>query len=117
MKYLKLVKGFISSLNAYGLPVPLIRDPKTGRGDIALTLVFLSSIWVQIGLIGKYSKFFDSIDISSAINWFGICAGLYWARKVGSDKTSTPETTLLSQSKSQSSPDSHLSRSTPDSPE
>ena len=78
-------KGFVGRMNQIGVPLPMIRDPKTGRGDVALTLVFLSSIWVQLGLIGKFANTFQGIDISQALNWFYACCALYWARKLNSD--------------------------------
>jgi hypothetical protein len=78
-------KGFVSRMNQIGVPLPMVRDPKTGRGDVALTLVFLSSIWVQLGLIGKFANIFQGIDISQALNWFYACCALYWARKLSSD--------------------------------
>ena len=78
-------KGFVGRMNQVGVPLPMVRDPKTGRGDVALTLVFLSSIWVQLGLIGKFAAVFQGIDISQALNWFYACCALYWARKLSSD--------------------------------
>lgn len=76
---------FAGKMNKFGIPLPLVRDPKTGRGDVALTLVFLSSIWVQIGLVGKWAHWFQSIDMGQALNWFYACSALYWARKLSSD--------------------------------
>jgi len=76
-------------MNQYGIPLPLVRDPKTGRGDVALTLVFLSSIWVQLGLVGKWSHKLEGIDITQALNWFYACSALYWARKLSTDGKKT----------------------------
>ena len=77
--------NFVNNLNKKGIPLPLARDPKTGRGDVALTLVFLSSLWVQVALIGKFSKLLDGVDDATALNWFFGCCALYWARKMSSD--------------------------------
>lgn len=82
---LKQWKSFVASMNEKGLPIPMVRDPKTGRGDVALTLVVISSIWVQVGLLNKLSNFFGDVDMAQALNWFYACAGLYWARKMSSD--------------------------------
>lgn len=76
------IKQFINLLNSKGIPVPLIKDPKTGIGSVSLTLVFLSSIYVQVGLIGKYSKLLDGIDLAQALNFFMISAGLYFGRNL-----------------------------------
>lgn len=74
------LKELLISLNKNGIPVPLVRDPKIEMGSVSLTLVFISSIYVQIGLIGKFSHWFD-IDMTSAITWFGLCMGLYHFNK------------------------------------
>lgn len=111
------IRKFIDRLNARGIPLPLVRDPKTGRGDIALTLVFLSSIWVQMGIIGKYSKYFDTIDISSAINWFTVCAGLYWARKISNPTPPMPPKTKEEIKKEQQKNVSQGSNLPPDCPD
>lgn len=76
------IKQFIGKFNSRGIPVPLIRDPKSGNGSISLTLLFISSLFVEVGLIGKYSKLLEGIDIQQAINWFLICAGLYMGRSL-----------------------------------
>lgn len=82
---LKDWKSFVARMNAIGVPLPTIRDPKSGRGDVALTLVVISSIYVQLGLIGKFTTYFQGIDIVQALNWFYACCALYWARKLSSD--------------------------------
>ena len=79
-------RKLVISCNDLGVPLPLIRDPKSKRGDVALTLVFLSSLYVQISLIGKITNKLEGIDTSSALNWFYSCCALYWARKVSVGK-------------------------------
>lgn len=87
------LKEFANLLNSKGIPVPLIKDPKSGLGSVSLTLVFLSSLYVQVGLIGKYSKLLDGIDLNQALNFFMISAGLYFGRNLSSNNgkvTSNP---------------------------
>lgn len=74
------IKDLLISLNSKGIPVPLIRDPKINMGSVSLTLVFISSLYVQVGLIGKYSKLLE-VDMTSAITWFALCMGLYHFNK------------------------------------
>ena len=76
---------WINAANAKGIPIPLVRDPKTGRGDVALTLVVLSSILVMVGLIGKWSGRLGGIDIANSLQFFYASSALYWARKLNSD--------------------------------
>lgn len=73
---------FITKLNSMGIPLPMIRDPKNGLPSVSLTMLFISFNVVLIGLIGKFSKFFDGVDIQQAIYWFGMCAALYFGRKL-----------------------------------
>jgi len=78
----KFIREFLLNSNLRGWPIPLVRDPKNKRGDVALTLVFISAIYIQIGLLASFwDKKFDTY---SAFEWFLACAGLYWARKVSS---------------------------------
>ena len=79
-------KKFVQDMNANGVPLPMIKDPKTGRGSVSLTLVFISFNLVIIGLIGKYSKMLEGVDVGQAIQLFSICAALYFGRKLTKDK-------------------------------
>lgn len=36
-------KSFVRDMNSKGIPIPTIRDPKTGSGSVTLSLVFASS--------------------------------------------------------------------------
>src|ERR1017187_1193067 len=78
-------KSFVGNMNQKGIPLPMIRDPKTGIGSVSLTLVFVSFNLVVVGLIGKYSKMLDGVDVGQAIQLFSMCAALYWGRKFQKD--------------------------------
>jgi len=78
-------KSFISSMNAKGVPMPTIRDPKMGIGSVSLTLLFISSVTVIVGLVGKWSGKFGGIDMANALQFFGICYAGYLGRKLQSD--------------------------------
>lgn len=85
------LKNFANLLNSKGIPLPLAKDPKTGMASVSLTLLFLSSLYVQVGLIGKYSKMLDGIDLNQALNFFLISAGLYFGRNLSTPSVnSTP---------------------------
>ena len=45
-------------LNKYGIPLPMIRDPRTGLGSVSLTLVILSSVYVQLALLNMFAQMF-----------------------------------------------------------
>lgn len=75
----------VNKMNSRGVPIPLIRDAKTGLGSMSLTLVFLSfNVWLM-SVLGKLAGYFGGIDTNSCLNMFLACAGLYWGRKFQSD--------------------------------
>ena len=82
------IKELFSQLNSKGIPIPMVRDPKTGVASISLTLLIISALNVQAGLIGKYAKMLEGIDLNQALNFFMIAAGLYFGRNL-STKTIT----------------------------
>ncbi len=78
-------KKIVNDMNSKGLPIPMVRDGKTGLASVSLTLVFLSfNIWV-ISIIGKCAGQLGGIDPSQTLNMFIICVGLYFGRKFQKD--------------------------------
>lgn len=79
-------KQFVRDMNAKGVPVPMIRDGKTGQASVSLTLVFLSfNVWL-VSIIGKAAGALGGIDPSQTLNMFMVCAGLYFGRKFQKDE-------------------------------
>lgn len=63
----------------------MVRDPKTSKGSVSLTLVFLSfNIWV-VSIIGKWAGQLGGIDPSQTLNMFMVACGLYFGRKMQKD--------------------------------
>lgn len=86
-------KEIVSKANSLGIPAPTIRDPKTGTGSISLTLVFVSSMLVIIGIVGKWSNIAGTIDMGNAMEFFYASAALYFGRQwqgKSSAKSETP---------------------------
>jgi len=79
------LKEFINKMNEKGIPIILLKDPKTGCGSVSLTLVFLSSLYVQAGLLGSVAATFKGIDIQQALFWHYATLGLYFGRNVSSN--------------------------------
>ena len=69
-------------MSAKGVPLPMVRDPKTGEGSVSLTLVFISFNIVLLGLVGKAAGALGGVDLTQALNLFYACAALYWGRIV-----------------------------------
>ncbi len=73
---------FVAKMNAKGVPLPMVRDPKTGLGSVSLTLVFISFNVVLVGLVGKWVEKLGGLDLSQALNLFYACAALYFGRNL-----------------------------------
>lgn len=67
--------------NVFGINIPMVKDPKTGTGSVSLTLVFISSALVLVGLVGKWSGYLGTIDIDNALEFFYASSALYFGRK------------------------------------
>lgn len=78
--YKKWVK-LVDRMNGKGVPLPTVRDPKTGMGSISLTLVFISSIFVIVGIVGKWAKIAGDIDMNNAMEFFYTSCALYFGRQ------------------------------------
>ena len=78
-------KSLASKMNDNGIPMPLVKDPKSGRGSVSLTLVFISFNLCVAGIIGKYAKMLEGVDVAQALNLFMACAALYFGRKMQKD--------------------------------
>jgi hypothetical protein len=72
-------------LNKYGIPIPMIRDPRTGLGSVSLTLVILSSVYVQLALLNMFAQMFKGVDIVNALYWHGMSLALYFGRSFKKD--------------------------------
>lgn len=81
------IRKLLSRWNEQGLNLPMVRDPRTGRGSVSLTLLFISSLWVQVSLVGKLVKILGGLDSESAIYWFLSCAALYFGRSISGNKS------------------------------
>lgn len=68
-----------------GIPVPMIRDSKTNQPSVSLTLVVVSSFFVMLGLLNKFAKVVDGVDMQSALYWAISCYSLYFGRKISGD--------------------------------
>ena len=79
------LKQLFSKLNDLGIALPFIRDPKTGKSSVTLTLMLISFITVLGGQLSKFSKLFGDIDMSSAMGLFVATSALYLGRKMQND--------------------------------
>lgn len=73
---------FVNFCTKKGIPVPVIRDPKTNKPSVSLTLLVVSSGIVIFGLFNKVAKLVDGVDMNSALSFFYSSASLYFGRKM-----------------------------------
>lgn len=87
-KFLHKWSKFVNRMNDKGIPIPMMRDPRTLEGSVSLTLLFCASLWVQLGLLGKFADMFKGINLEQAMQFFYACSALYfgttWTGKDGS---------------------------------
>ena len=74
-------KDLVNKANKAGLPIPTIRDPKTGVGSVSLTLVLISALLVIVGILSKWAGKLGGIEMNSAMQFFWTSVSLYWGRK------------------------------------
>jgi hypothetical protein len=87
MKQLKeLQKQIADWCTKKGIPVPVIRDPVSQQPSASFTLLVVSSGLVIFGLLNKIANLVDGVDMGNALQFFYACAGLYFGRKLTSDK-------------------------------
>lgn len=80
-KLIEKWKQFVADMNSKGVPLPTIRDPKTGAGSVSLTLVFISfNVWL-VSIIGKAAGALGGMDSGQALSMFIAAASLYFGRK------------------------------------
>jgi hypothetical protein len=88
-KLLKELRKLVHTANMYGIPLPMVRDPKTEIGSVSLTLVFISSVMVILGLVGKWSGRLGVVDINNALEFFYASSFLYFGRNWRTGASST----------------------------
>jgi len=73
-------------MNTEGLPLPMLRDPKTGKGSVTLTMFWVSFNVSLLTLAGKFTKILGDVDYSNVLWLLGITGGMYLGRKFQAGK-------------------------------
>lgn len=74
-------KRKLTQLAANGVPIFVIKDPKTKMPSVSLTLVFISfNVWLA-SVIGKISGHLGGMNTNDCLNMFLSAAALYFGRK------------------------------------
>ena len=72
----KLKQIFLQS-NSEGIPLPLLRDNKTGKGSYTLTMFWMSFNISILLLAGKVTKLVGDVDYNNVLWLLGITGGMY----------------------------------------
>lgn len=103
-QFITKYKEFVANCNQNGIPFPMVRDPKTGKGSITATMVVVSffltalpSLIMLATVITKLAGIFTLTDANeaqlmnsfqSAIQLFIASLGAYLGRKFQKDENS-----------------------------
>ena len=70
---IKVLTKFINHLHTTGVKVPLIRDGRVP--SVSLTLLFISSLFVILGLLKTFN-----VSFWESLAWYVTCSVLYYNR-------------------------------------
>lgn len=79
----------------HGVPVFFFRDEQKKAPSVSLTCFLISFVLVVFGLVNKWAKFVDGVDVDNSLELLVITASLYFGRsfskKMQSSKTDSKD--------------------------
>lgn len=85
-------KELVSKANDRGIPLPMVRNPNTLEGDVALTLVVVSSFLLIVGIVGRWAGLLGGIDMQTAKEFFYASSTLFFGHSwVHKDKAAAQQ--------------------------
>lgn len=78
---LEKLKQLFSDMNSKGIPIPLFRDPKIGRGSLTFSLVVVSAGVCILLLAGKAANLLGGVDYDNALWLLGLTLSTYVGRQ------------------------------------
>lgn len=80
------IKQIVNFMHNKGIPLPMLRDPKTNQPSVTLTM-FIASFTVCIAaLIGSLVQLLGGLEYQNALWLFSITGAFYLGRKFQSKK-------------------------------
>lgn len=76
------IKEYLLKMNQDGVPLPMLKDPKTGKGSVTLTMMWISFNVSILALAGKVTKILGGVDYSDTLWLLGLTSSLYLGRKI-----------------------------------
>jgi len=83
---LEKMKNWMLKMNQEGFPLPMLRDPKNGKGSVTLTMFWISFNVSLLTLAGKFTKIIGDVDYSNVLWLLGLTGGMYLGRKFQTSK-------------------------------
>lgn len=80
------LRNILLRSNDEGIPIPLLRDNKTGKGSYTLTMFWMSFNISILLLAGKVTKLIGDVDYNNVLWLLGLTGGFYLGRKVQGTK-------------------------------
>lgn len=81
-KFLESWKKFVTWLSVKGIPVPLLRNPRSNEASVSFTMLVVTFAICTLALIGRVasSTLFESIHFANAFELFIATSALYFGR-------------------------------------
>lgn len=79
------IKNWLLKMNREGMPMPMLKDPKTGKGSVTLTMFWISFNIAILTLAGKFTKILGDVDYSNVLWLLGLTGSFYLGRKLQGD--------------------------------
>lgn len=81
------IKEMLDKLNKSGFPIPLLKDPKTDKGSLTMTMFWISFNLTILFALGKVSKVVGEVDFWEMLALTGMMGGFYLGRKYQTNKS------------------------------
>ena len=76
----------LNKLNKEGFPIPLLKDSKTNKGSLTMTMFWISFNLTVLFALGKVSKLVGEVDFWEMLALTGMMGGFYVGRKYQTNK-------------------------------
>lgn len=83
---IKKLFEILNKLNQEGFPVPMLKDPKTGKGSLTATMYWITFNVSILTLAGRITKIIGEVDYNNLLWLLGITGGMYLGRKMQASK-------------------------------
>ena len=76
------IVSLLNQSNQSGIPIPMLKDPKSGQGSVTLTMFWLAFNISALALVGKITNYLGGINYNDTLWLLGICGSFYLGRQL-----------------------------------